>query len=98
MIDRGIYRVEVETNPWIQEDGVLVATYIGEGACEPVLEYVTSYSELIDQTLESYVLPSTGKIAESHVDEVMDLLQALRSAVAYAEITATKLMPDSDDE
>lgn len=93
MINRGTYQVEIDSSAWLLEDGIEICTFIGEGACEPVLSYVAGYAELIDQTLESYTL-SDNKIPPAHHEEVWDFIAALRSALSYAEHRATEMMSD----
>lgn len=92
MIDRTQFKFGCETCAWMLEEGIEVSTFIGDGACEPTIAYIIGYDELIDQTLNSFMSPEDGIIAEYHHDDVINLISSLEEAVSYAKTRAKQLM------
>lgn len=84
-------KLDVDLTPWMDEKGVLSSLYIGE-ACEPVYEGYTSYKELVKQTLDSYTV--SGKIMESHFDDVEEFVRVLEKTAKYARKQMEKMKED----
>ena len=83
-------KLDIDLCPWMDEKGILTSLFIGE-ACEPVYEGHTPYKELVKQTLECYTVPNSGKIPETHFDEVEEFVRELEKTAEYARKEMEKL-------
>jgi hypothetical protein len=50
-----IATVELDTSAWIDEDGLGVCVYVGEG-CEPVVETTFDFETLVENHFEGYTI------------------------------------------
>ena len=64
---------------------VLMHVYMGEGACEPVLEDGEHLTDLIDNLFEAYIIPGTNKIADYHIEDAEMLIKELKVAVKHSK-------------
>ena len=83
-------KIEIDACMGIDEKGIItLGVYIGEGACEPVLEESKTLQFLIEDLLQAYTIPYTipgkEKIAPCHLEECEQLVEALKSAAKYAK-------------
>ena len=70
----------------IESNGkVMMHVYMGEGSCEPIIEGGVPLTVLIDDILDSFLLPRTKKIPDYHMEEAQQLVDELKSAVKYAK-------------
>ena len=72
--------LSIETN-----GKIMMHVYMGEGACEPIIEGGVPLTVLIDDILDSFLLPRTKKIPDYHIEEAQELVAELKSAVKYAK-------------
>ena len=73
--------LDIDVSPWITKDGdINVAIYVGN-ECEPVFDDNFSFNEMLDQAIESYLLPGSNKIANYHRKDVKQMRKALKKAV-----------------
>jgi len=82
IIDDG---VRSELSAWMTDKGLQLCLYMGSD-CEPVVDGLVSYKELIDQELEACRMPSGDKTSLfGQYDHHADLfVEALEEAAAYA--------------
>jgi hypothetical protein len=74
--------LEIDHSTWLRPEGILKSIYI-EDHHEPELEELTTWKELIDCVLESYILPHSGKLAEQHRKDIEPLIKGLQEACDY---------------
>ena len=72
--------LSIETN-----GKIMMHVYMGEGSCEPIIEGGVPLTDLIEDTLDSFLLPRTKKIPPYHEEEAQQLVAELKSAVKYAK-------------
>jgi len=79
-------KIEIDASMGIDEKGnITLDVYIGEGACEPVLEESKTLQFLIEDLLQAYTIPGKEKIAPCHLEECEQLVEALKAATKYAK-------------
>lgn len=79
-------KIDCDASLSIESNGkVMMHVYMGEGSCEPILEGGVPLTDLIDDILESFLVPGTNKIPDYHMEETQDLVAELKSAVKYAK-------------
>lgn len=79
-------KIEFDASISIEPNGeVFLHVYMGEGSCESVLEDSVPLKTLIEEILDSFLLPRTRKIAPHHEEEAQQLVDELKSAVKYAK-------------
>jgi|DEB0MinimDraft_4_1074332.scaffolds.fasta_scaffold63608_3 Fe-S cluster biogenesis protein NfuA len=92
LLYKQVNTIEIDATPWLKHDGdIEIGVYIGEGSCEPCYASSVSLEDLIDKELESFISPSTNKIAEYHTDDAKALIKSLKRAVKHAEKRVKKL-------
>lgn len=83
---RMMTKIEIDASMGIDEKGIITSdVYIGDGACEPVLEESQSLQTLIESLLQAYTIPGKEKIAPCHLEECEQLLETLKAAAKYAK-------------
>lgn len=83
--------IEIDATPFLFPDGGIEVDVFFGSACEPSYTEKVHLTDLIDQELESFISPSTNKIAYYHTDEVKALIKSLKRAVKHAEKRVKKL-------
>jgi len=82
-------KIEIDASMGIDEKGnITLDVYIGEGACEPVLEESKTLQFLIEDLLQAYTIlgiPGKEKIAPCHLEDCEQLLETLKAAAKYAK-------------
>jgi hypothetical protein len=79
-------KIEIDACMGLDEKGnITLGVYIGEGACEPVLEESKTLQFLIEDLLQAYTIPGEEKIAPCHLEEREQLVEALKAATKYAK-------------
>ena len=79
-------KIDCDASLSIEPNGkVFLHVYMGEGSCEPVLEDGVPLTDLIEDILDSFLLPRTKKIPPYHEEEAQQLVAELKSAVKYAK-------------
>jgi len=76
-----IATVELDTSAWIDEDGVGVCVYVGEG-CEPVVETTFDFETLVENHFEGYTI--NDKIRPMDFAEVEAAVIKLEQMAKYA--------------
>lgn len=79
-------KINCDASISIEPNGeVFLHVYVGESSCEPVLEDSVHLKGLIEEILDSFLLPRTRKIPPHHEEEAQQLVDELKSAVKYAK-------------
>ena len=55
--------------------------YVGAGSCEPCYEQVDSWHEIVERTVEYYIVPGSGIIRPHDVEELTKLVNGMQSAI-----------------
>ena len=76
-----IATVELDTSAWIDEDGLGVCVYVGEG-CEPVVETTFDFETLVENHFEGYTI--NDKIRPMDVADVEAAVIKLEQRAKYA--------------
>lgn len=83
--------IEIDATPCLCSDGNMEIDVFFGRACESSYTEKVHLTDLIDRELESFISPSTNKIADYHTDDVKALIKSLKRAVKYAEKGVKKL-------
>lgn len=81
-MENSISQIEVDTSAYIDEHGVSVCVYMGEGSCDPIVEHTFDWEQLIENHFETFVI--NDRIREVDVYEAGILVTKLEQMTKYA--------------
>ena len=74
--------IEIDMYVDLEPEGIRRALYIGEGACEPELEALDTWEEIIERNIGYYIRPITNKISPGEMEELEKIAAGLEHAIA----------------
>ena len=75
-------QIEVDMYIDLEPQGIRRALYIGEGACEPELEDLDSWEEIIERNIGYYIRPVENKISQGDMEDLEKIVAGMEQAVA----------------
>ena len=75
-------QIEVDMYVDLEPQGIRRALYIGEGACEPELEDLDSWEEIIERNIGYYIRPVENKISQGDMEDLEKIVAGMELAVA----------------
>jgi len=75
-------QIEVDMYVDLEPQGIRRALYIGEGACEPELEDLDSWEEIIERNIGYYIRPVENKISQGDMEDLEKIVAGMEQAVA----------------
>ena len=81
-MENHIAKVELDTSSYIDENGVTVVVYMGEGSCEPIVEHKFDWETMIENHFESYTV--NDKIRGMDAMDAGLLVDKLEEMAKYA--------------
>ena len=75
-------QIEVDMYVDLEPQGIRRALYIGEGACEPELEDLDSWEEIIERNIGYHLRPVTNTISPGEMEELEKIAAGLEHALA----------------
>lgn len=85
MVERGTkMKAEIEIDMYVdlEPKGIRRSLYIGEGACEPELEALDTWEEIIKRNIGYYIRPITNTISPGEMEELEKIAAGLEHAIA----------------
>jgi len=73
--------IEIDLCVELQPEGITKQLYVGAGSCEPCLQQVDSWHEIVEHTVEYYMVPGSGIIQPRDVEELTKLVNGMQSAI-----------------
>ena len=73
--------IEIDLCVELQPEGITQQLYVGAGSCEPCYEQVDSWHEIVERTVEYYIVPGSGIIRPHDVEELTKLVNGMQSAI-----------------
>ena len=81
-MENKIVKVELDTSTYIDEHGVSIVVYMGEGSCDPLVEHTFDWETMIENYFESYTV--NDKIREMDAMDAGLLIDKLEEMAKYA--------------
>lgn len=81
-MENKIVKVELDTSTYIDEHGVSIVVYMGEGSCDPLVEHTFDWETMIENHFESYTV--NEKIREMDAMDAGLLVDKLEEMAKYA--------------
>lgn len=81
-METSITKIEVDTNAYIDEHGLSVVVYIGEGSCDPIVEHTFDWETMVENHFESFVI--NDRIREVDAYDAGVLVTQLEEMAKYA--------------
>ena len=75
------FKIDIDTGAWLDATGIMTTVFIGD-ACEPCIEIVETYEELIDKELEAHCVGDL--ILKRNQPDAEAFVNALAEAAEYA--------------
>lgn len=82
-MENHIAKVEMDTSAYIDEHGVSVCIYMGEGSCDPIIEHTFDWETMVENYFESYTVGD--KIREMDMADAALLVTKLEQLALYAK-------------
>ena len=73
--------IEIDMYADLEPEGIRRALYIGEGACEPELEALDTWEEIIERNIGSYIRPIFNTISPSEIEDLEKIAAGMEQAV-----------------
>ena len=73
--------IEIDLCVELQPEGITKQLYVGDGSCEPCLQQDESWHEIVERTVEYYMVPGSGIIHPRDVEELTKLVNGMQSAI-----------------
>lgn len=73
--------IEIDMYVDLEPEGIRRALYIGEGSCEPELESLDSWEEIIERNIGYYLRPVSNTISPSEMEELEKIAAGLERAI-----------------
>ena len=84
-MENKIVKVELDTSTYIDEHGVSIVVYMGEGSCDPLVEHTFDWETMIENYFETYICYTAGdKIREVDMADAELLVIKLEQMAKYA--------------
>jgi hypothetical protein len=74
--------IEIDMYVDLEPEGIGRALYIGEGACEPELEALDTWEEIIERNIEYYIRPIDKTISSYDMEGLEKIVAGMEQAVA----------------
>ena len=74
--------IEIDMYVDLEPEGIRRALYIGEGACEPELEALDTWEEIIERNIGYYIRPITKTISSYDLEELEKIAAGMEQAIA----------------
>ena len=75
-------QIEVDMYVDLEPQGIRRALYIGEGACEPELEALDTWEEIIERNIGYYIRPIYKTISSYDMEGLEKIVAGMEQAVA----------------
>ena len=75
------FKLDVDAGAWLDAKGAMTTVFIGD-ACEPCIEIVETYEELIDKELQAHCVGDL--ILKRNQPDAEEFVNALAEAAEYA--------------
>jgi hypothetical protein len=77
--------IQIEATPFLGHDGSIEVDVFFGRACEPSYTEKVTLIDLIDDNLESLIIPRTNKIAHYHTHDAKKFVKSLKRALKHAK-------------
>lgn len=94
-MEKHIVNIELDASTYIDENGVGVVVYIGEGSCDPVVEHTFSWETMVENHFEGYTVDD--KIREVDMEDAALLVTKLEQIALYAKNMLEDYTQDEED-
>lgn len=94
-MENKIVNVEMDTSAYIDEHGVSVCVYMGEGSCDPIIEHTFDWETMVENYFESYTVGD--KIREVDMADAALLVDKLEEMAKYARNMLEDYTQDEED-
>ena len=94
-MENHIAKVEMDTSAYIDEHGVSVCVYMGEGSCDPIIEHTFDWETMVENYFESYTVGD--KIREVDMADAALLVDKLEEMAKYARNMLEDYTQDEED-
>jgi DNA-binding MurR/RpiR family transcriptional regulator len=74
--------IEIDMYVDLEPEGIRRELYIGEGACEPELESLDTWEEIIERNIEYYIRPIDKTISSYDMEGLEKIVAGMEQAVA----------------
>lgn len=81
-MENKIVNVEMDTSTFVDENGLSVCVYMGEGSCDPIIEHTFDWETMVEDYFESYTVGD--KIREVDMADAELLVIKLEQMAKYA--------------
>lgn len=94
-MENKIVNVEMDTSTYIDESGVSVCVYMGEGSSDPIVEHTFDWETMIENYYESYTV--NDRIREVDQADAALLVNKLEQMALYAKNMLEDYTQDEED-
>lgn len=85
----------MDTSAYIDEHGLSVCVYMGEGSCDPIIEHTFDWETMVENYFESYTVGD--KIREMDMADAALLVTKLEQIALYAKNMLEDYAQDEED-
>lgn len=76
------HEIELDMYVDLEPEGIRRSLYVGVDACEPELESIDSWEEIINRNIEYYILPKSNTISSDDIAQLKKIIAGMEKGLA----------------